>query len=283
MKSTIRLRLFLYLRLYKKPFMTKLFVPICAIAMLTFGSFSAQAQGKPAPAVKKETAPVNKKPVPVARPVVPVVAKPAAPTVVKPAAPVSAPAPVAKPAAPAVAKPAAPAVAKPAAPAPAPAPVMSKTVTTVTKKTVTMEPCPPVKTAKAKAPAKPAIAKSPKKAVHHKAKNVPSVTPATAQPMPQFTPRPSEAAAPAPAPAPRVTMEDNDGDDKMEPKSACCKKKASCGGEWKSINGCSCYSHAKGCYHNWKCADCDASCRYIRANYKQHCHHHHYRHAHCCK
>jgi hypothetical protein len=191
--------------------MTKIFVPVFAAALLTIGTLNAQTpKGKPAPAVKKETAPVNRVPVPVARPVVPVtkptpsVVKPAVPVAVKPAAapvPPPKPAPVPKP-----------------MPAPAPAP-----------KPVAVKPVAPV--APAKAPA--AVAKAPvaKKAVAKKAASKkPKASPVIVEemePKARTTPRRYEEDE---TPVRRVeerkiVVREMESDDENETVS-CCKQKA---------------------------------------------------------
>lgn len=226
--------------------MTKIFVPVFAAALLTIGTLNAQTpKGKPAPAVKKETAPVNKVPIPVARPVVPVT-KPA-PSVVKPAVPVvakPAPAPAPKPVAAPAPKPVA---VKPAAPAPAPKPVAAKP-------------------AAKKAPA--VITKAPvqKKAVAKKATKKQKAAPVVEEIAPARRTAPQRYNDDMPAPHKvqerKIVVREMESDNDHEEKTtgSCCDKHND---SWKSIDNCDCYKHAPHDCKPWRFR----YRRYYRYNY----------------
>lgn len=248
--------------------MTKIFVPVFAAALLTIGTLNAQTpKGKPAPAVKKETAPVNRVPVPVARPVVPVT-KPT-PSVVKPAVPVAV-----KPAA-APVPPPKPAPAPKPMPAPAPAP-----------KPVAVKPAPP---APAKAPK--AVAKAPvtKKAVVAKkaAAKKPKASPVIVEemePKPRTTPRRYEEDE---TPVRRVeerkiVVREMESDDENETVSCCKQKAKSCRENYAYKNDCheECWRHGRYSkrrydkynylmnYYKEKNEECK------KGHHEGHCHHH---------
>ncbi|GAA4459704.1 hypothetical protein GCM10023093_01170 [Nemorincola caseinilytica] len=204
--------------------MTKIFVPVFAAALLTIGTLNAQTpKGKPAPAVKKETAPVNKVPVPVARPVVPVT-KPA-PSVVKPAVPVAKPAVAAPAPAP---KPVPVPAAKPVA-TPKPVPVPAVKPVPVPAKPVAAKPAAPAKKAPAtisKAPVKKAAVA--KKAATKKPKASPvtedEIMPSRVAPRSRY----SDDEPVRRVEEKRIVIREEMESDNEHEEKPCCAKKASC-------------------------------------------------------